>query len=263
MDRTASRMDDSDRAIDAQARSIPDLPGQDHAIVLRNLHEALRPRTYLEIGTSQGNSLRLVDCASVAVDPRFQLSADVIGTKPQCAFYQMTSDRYFEHHDPKLVLGGPIDLAFLDGMHHCEVLLRDFINTERHCRKNSVVILHDCVPVETSLTERSRTGETIETVEPHRHNWWLGDVWRTLLALKRHRRDLSITALDAPPSGLVCITGLDPQSTVLDDAYAAIVVDMLSWSLDEIGLAQFLRMIDLESTARVDTPEKIRRRFPQ
>jgi hypothetical protein len=247
-------MDDAAGSIEAT----PDLDGEDYLVVLERLHAELKPQTYLEVGTSRGNSLRLAACASVAVDPAFQLTADVIGEKPVCAFYQMPSDRYFARHDPQAVLGGPVEMAFLDGLHRCEFLLRDFINTERHCRTNAVVMLHDCVPVELPITERVNQGHAIHE---HRRNWWLGDVWRTLLALKRRRPDLRMTVLDAAPSGLVCITNLNPRSTVLSDDYPAIVAQMLSWSLQEIGLQAFRAMIDLESTSCLDTYEKITRRF--
>jgi hypothetical protein len=251
-------MDESGRSIDENAKSIPDLAGEDYLVVLRRLHRELRPRTYLEVGTSLGNSLRLVECASIAVDPAFQITEDMIGKKPVCALYQMTSDRYFEHYDPKSVLGGPIEMAFLDGMHHCEVLLRDFINTERHCKKNAIIVLHDCAPVELAIAERVRTSASIA---PHRRDWWVGDVWRTLLALKRRRPDLRITVLDAPPSGLACVTNLDPRSTALADGYVEIVDDMLSWSLDDIGLENFMRMIDPRPTSCVDSSEAISRLF--
>jgi hypothetical protein len=251
-------MDDGGQPIAEHPKSIPDLAGEDYLVALRRLHRELRPRTYLEVGTSQGNSFRLAECASVAVDPAFQITEDVIGTKPVCALYQMTSDRYFEDYDPKSVLGGPIEMAFLDGMHHCEVLLRDFINTERHCKKNAIIILHDCAPVELPIAGRIRTGSSIA---PHRRDWWVGDVWRTLLALKRRRPDLRITVLDAPPSGLAIVTNLDPRSTALAGSYADIVDDMLSWSLEDIGLENFMRMIDPRPTSCLESSEAISRLF--
>lgn len=242
----------------SMTQSLPDLAGEHYLIVLQRLHRELRPRTYLEIGTQTGASLRFATGAAIAVDPEFKLAPDVIGEKSVCAFYQMTSDRYFEHFDPKPVLGGPVEFAFLDGMHHCEYLLRDFVNVERHCRPDSVIVLHDCVPVEAPIADRVRHGRSIE---PHRHNWWLGDVWRTLRALQRYRTDLRITVLDAQPSGLVFVTSLDPQSTVLADCYASIVNEMLSWSLDDIGVESFLRTIDPQPTALFDTSEAIIQRL--
>ena len=55
-----------------------------------------------------------------------------IGTKPICAIYRATSDDYFARFNPQAALGATVELAFLDGMHLCEFLLRDFLNVERN-----------------------------------------------------------------------------------------------------------------------------------
>ncbi len=66
--------------------------------------------------------------------------------------------RFFARHDLGGLLGKPISMAFLDGMHHFEYLLRDFINTEKHCSSNSVILLHDCLPTDRHVARReSRT----------------------------------------------------------------------------------------------------------
>jgi len=49
--------------------------------------------------------------------------------------------------------------------------------------------------------------------------WWTGDVWKVLPVLKQYRKDLSITLLDCAPTGLVLVSNLNPESTVLADAY--------------------------------------------
>lgn len=107
----------------ATAQSMPDHAGVGYLQVLRTLHEVLQPRNYFEIGSFTGQSLALADCASLAVNPDFLF-------------------------EDAALLGDKVQLAFLDGMHRCEFLLHDFINTERHCAPNSIIALHDCVPVE-------------------------------------------------------------------------------------------------------------------
>src|SRR5207253_931962 len=98
-----------------------------------------------------------------------------IVAKPSLVLYQMASDAFFARNSPTVLFGAPIDMAFLDGLHRCEYLLRDFINTERHCRRNSVIALHDCLPVEGAITTRVEKYDT--STHPDRKTWWAGDVW--------------------------------------------------------------------------------------
>ena len=233
-------------ALEQPKDSMPDHRGIGYLSVLKRMHDVLAPTSYLEIGTNTGDSLTLATCSTIAVDPKFRLGGrDVIGKKPLCVFFQETSDKFFQQHDLKRILNGSIDMAFLDGMHHCEYLLRDFANTERHSCPHSMIALHDCVPVDLAIAGRTFS----QSRAVHRAYWWAGDVWRTLLALQKYRPDLSFTVLDAQPTGLVLITNLDPDSKVLIHDYASIVREMMSLSLAEIGLEQFFAMINLQSTS--------------
>ena len=68
--------------------------------------------------------------------------------------YQITSDAFFKDVDAISSLGGSPDIAFLDGMHLFEFLLRDFYNTESICDPSSVMILHDCLPLNEAMAHR-------------------------------------------------------------------------------------------------------------
>ena len=213
-------------------------------------HDASRPQRYFEIGTESGASLRISRCASLAVDPQFRLKGDVLGTKPACFFHQSTSDDFFALHDPSAILRGPIDLAYLDGLHHFEFLLRDFVNTERHCRAESVILLHDCIPTDLFMARREHDDMTLAPrMPPPLRSLWAGDVWKTLAILKTHRPDLTISCFDAPPTGLVAITGLDPRG---EKARAIPMAEVLSefesLSLPEFGAERFKAMLDLKGT---------------
>lgn len=239
--------------------SVADLVGEDYLHILQRIHATLSPKSYFEIGTHGGDSLLLARCASIAVDPNFQLGArNVIEAKPLCALYQVTSDAFFETIDPTLVFGRKIDFAFLDGMHRCEFLLRDFTNTERFCRPNSIIALHDCLPVEQPMAERNWIDAR---VEPHRIGWWAGDVWRTALLLKRRRPDLRIHTIAAPPTGLVLITNLDPASRALTQNYNRLVDEMLAMRLDEIGIDRLHEEMQPQPQSALDSEEKITARF--
>jgi hypothetical protein len=245
---------------DSLPESLPDFIGESYLGVLERLHRELRPRSYFEIGTKDGASLALSRCASLAVDPEFALrSAGPVLQKPFCGLYQTRSDDFFSTVDPVAVLGRNIDLAFLDGMHLSEFLLRDFLNTERYCRKNSVIALHDCLPLDLIMAERQYSKERQSSM--HRMDWWTGDVWRCALLLKRRRPDLSITALDAFPTGLVLITNLDPSSTLLVNQYSSFVEEMHATSLSDITLGGLHKELNVEQTSSLVRFDQIAARF--
>jgi hypothetical protein len=249
-------------AVFQKSTCVPDLEGAHYQTCLEALHRSLHPSAYLEIGTLNGETLALARCPSIAIDPQFDffqpLVAQIIA-KPCLFLFRMTSDDFFAEQDPVSLLGSGIDLAFLDGLHHCEVLLRDFMHVERYCKENSVIVLHDCLPVEEAIAERERTFDG--RVLPHRNGWWTGDVWRTALLLKRYRPDLSIAAFDAAPSGLVLITGLAPQSRILADHYAAHVERMSSWHLRDLGIDGLFEELGVEPAASLSDTEQMRARF--
>ena len=242
---------------------IPNLSGDHYCTVLRQLHATLEPHTYFEIGTRRGDTLALAKCAAIAVDPRFifddiEMVRQVVA-KPSLGLYQMSSDAFFAQNNPSALLGAPIDMAFLDGMHRCEFLLRDFINTERHCRRNSIIALHDCLPVEQAITARIEVYNI--AAHPDRGWWWAGDVWRTALLLKRRRPDLAITSIDLAPTGLVLITNLDPNNSSFCDGYSSHVHEMMSWDIGRIGIRSYFEEMKVEFTAALAAHEQITARF--
>ena len=196
--------------------------GTNYRAVLKRFHGVLKPATYLEIGVEKGGALAFAECASIAVDPDFQIASPVMNNKPSCFFFRCGSDTFFREHDPSRLFGRPIDLAFLDGLHHYEVLLRDFLNTEKHCRRGSIILMHDCLPID-SHAARRRVGDERWRERSAEPGHWAGDVWKTAAILKAARPELKIVAYDAPPTGLVAVTNLDAASTVLEERYFALV----------------------------------------
>ena len=180
--------------------------------------------------------------------------------KPACHLFRMTSDAFFARHDPKAILGAPVDVAFLDGMHLFEYLLRDFMHVEQHCRPNSVIVLHDCLPTDVGMTRR--VNPWTEADGPIRDSLaWTGDVWKVLPALRTYRPELRIHVFDAPPTGLVMVTGLDPASTVLRTRYFDIVEQFRDLDLVAIGLAAYTASQGPRSTRSLTTDIEFRRHF--
>ena len=184
--------------------------GTGYLKLLRRLHALKRPKTYLEIGTATGKTLALARCASIAIDPGFRLERDVGEPgKPACHLFETTSDAFFAAQNPIALFGRPIDLAFIDGLHLFEFALRDFMNIEPHCRPDSLIVLHDCLPVDEHMARRDRRDRS-RAADAEYPDAWAGDTWKALWILQRYRPDLRIFAFDAPPSGLVVVTRLDP-----------------------------------------------------
>jgi hypothetical protein len=150
----------------------------------------------------------------------------------------MTSDAFFAANDPRRLFGRRVDLAFLDGMHAFDFLLRDFINTERSCRPGSMIVMHDCLPLDPWMTRPySQIHETAETPFP---NHWTGDVWKMVPVLRATRPDLRLTVLDAQGTGLVVARGLDPFSPVLGERIDRLVAEWAPVQLRDYGMARLL-----------------------
>ena len=185
--------------------------------LLRRIHELRRPALYVEIGVHEGHSLAFVQPGTriVGVDPAPKVAEPPADT----TIVAQTSDDFFA--DPAALQGETIDLAFADGLHHWEQTLRDVANLERHSSPDSVILIHDCNPIDEVTAARERTTAV-----------WTGDVWKTVVALRRYRPDLTVTVADVGPSGLAIVTGLDPANSVLLDRYDEIVadIDRLGWA---------------------------------
>lgn len=181
--------------------------------VLGRLHEVLTPRGYLEIGVWVGESLRLSRTRTVAVDP-----VDRLTEPPPHADLHLvtaTSDDFFADPDPMGHLPA-LDLAFVDGMHLVEFVLRDLTNLERHSHAGTVVLLDDVFPRNVEEAARERTTRD-----------WTGDVFRIQEVLTRHRPDLTCVPLDTEPTGTMLVLGLDPTNTVLASRYEQIVAQAI------------------------------------
>jgi hypothetical protein len=212
---------------------------------LSKFHASRTPQSYLEIGVNKGKSLASVTCSSVGIDPKFILSSEVVGKKPFLFLAQMTSDDFFSRFDLFSFFPNGVDVAFLDGMHLFEYLLRDFINAEKFAHKDSVYFMHDCLPINYEMAERVRNGRA--RLDQQFGTYWTGDVWKLYPILKEFRPDLEITILDCPPTGLVMIRNMDSKSTILRDNYDAIVARYSDVVLDEEGLLRLRQSMTIAS----------------
>ena len=179
-------------------------PAMSRHELLRQMHQVLEPRTYFEIGVFSGSSLSLSRTKTIAVDPDFRTRSEI---SCDLRTFKLKSDDFFAHHEGFAHFGDEhIDLAFIDGMHLSEFVLRDFINTEKHSSKGTVVIFDDVLP--RNDLEAYRIRRTVD---------WAGDVYKIWSILREYRPDLVVIPLNTSPTGKMLVTNLDPISTVLED----------------------------------------------
>jgi hypothetical protein len=188
------------------------LSGAGYIEVIERLVDFLRPKRYVEIGVERGAVLGLLAPSTrvVGVDPEPQFEADSF---PQnVSIFLQTSDDFFAANDLSKLLGGAFDLAFIDGLHTFEQVLKDFINLEKYAASDSVILIHDCLPLDRRTSSPER-----ETV------FWTGDVWKIIPCLKRERPELQIFTIPTYPAGLGVVSGLRPGNIWLSEQYSTVV----------------------------------------
>lgn len=198
---------------------------------LAEIHARYRPRNYLEIGVSEGDSLRLSRVPSIAVDPDFRI---VRGLRCDLHLVRDTSDAFFGRRDPIRHLrsgrnplrnlrrgrpllahylgGNVVDFAFIDGLHLFEFALRDFMNVERFSGPGSIIVFDDVYP--RSADEAARNRHTSD---------WTGDVYKIIDVLRQHRPDLLVLPMNTKPTGVLVVLGADARNTTLRTRYDAVV----------------------------------------
>lgn len=188
----------------------------DYLLRLADIHRRKQPRTYLEIGVWSGRSLSLArpDTLAIGVDPNPEIT-EILPRRVK--IFCETSDLFFATRDVNIEFDGlPIDLVFIDGFHHFEYALRDFINATKYCASDALILIHDVLPQDARMALRTRETEA-----------WTGDVWKVIPALKKYAPKLQITTFETLPTGLAVINNIDPSDTTLLDNYDRIVREFI------------------------------------
>ena len=173
---------------------------------IAKVHELLKPNFYFEIGVREGHSAALARCRAIGVDPASNINQNLPST---FELFPLLSDEFFEELPE--TFDAP-DLAFIDGMHLFEYVLRDFINVEKNVNHHSVIIIDDIFPSTEAQASRERKTKA-----------WMGDVWKIKECLAIYRPDLICISVDTYPSGLLLVFGADCASTILTEKYNEIV----------------------------------------
>lgn len=209
---------------------------------LGRLHENYKPRTYFEIGVNDGRSLALSRVPTVAVDPAHRITSEI---SCDLRLVKATSDDFFAREKPLAHFGDkPLaDLAFIDGMHLFEYVLRDFINTEKYATWSSVIVFDDQLPHNVDQAARDRhTG------------FWTGDVYKIIPVLQRYRPDLRLAVMDTEPTGVMVVFGADPTNTVLADKYDEIMDQFLLKDPQQVPEELITRSAAMQPEVLLDAP---------
>ena len=197
-------------------------PGDDYIQILKALHEKIQPKFYLEIGVAEGDTLSCVmqSTDAVGIDPNPRIKRRI---SPNIDIFTETSDAFFAAYEKRPQFAArKIDLAFIDGLHHFEQALRDFINVEKRATNDGLIVLHDCIPFDEVNSGRDDTAAH-----------WVGDVWKTLAVLLDHRPELDIKIIGAPPSGLVLVSHLSPDLRILEQKFVSLVDSYLPLQFED------------------------------
>jgi hypothetical protein len=208
---------------------------------LAALMKKVRPRTYLEIGTRFGDSLRFSRVPSIAIDPGFMIKHEIAA---DVQLVRSTSDEFFARKDPLARFPRPvIDYAFIDGMHLSDFALRDFMNVERWTQPGSVIVLDDMLSRNVDEAARDRfTGP------------WTGDVYKVLDALRQLRPDLITIEVNTDGSGVAIVLLPDASSRVLHDHYDRLVAEMVTPDPQDVPAAVLNRTYAVDPEQIVDSP---------
>lgn len=229
--------------------------GQRYSDFLAILHRSMVFDWYLEVGCRAGRTFSPVRGNTIAVDPFFKADQNIIGAKRRLFVFQETSDDFYATGFLKKN-GIQLSFSFLDGMHLFEYLLRDFMNTEANSHPDGVIALHDCVPFAPGMMSRD--------IDNLPQGPWTGDVWKLIPILQTYRPDLKVEVLDCRPTGLVLVSGLNPKSTKLRQAYDRILAEWTTVELAGYGVERFFGSfvpVDPEAYAAAGYPAfaKVRR----
>jgi hypothetical protein len=209
---------DATRLAEHLNESLRRLPGPAYYQVLRWIHRLVEPANYLEIGVHKGISLVQARpgtlCIGVDPEPRIEapIDEDIERKLPETTIYELTSDEFFARYDLTELFGGPVGLAFIDGLHLFEQVLWDFVNVERHSDAQTMILLHDCLPLDAVTASRDRTTD-----------FYCGDVWKAALALRRLRPELEMVTVRTPPTGLCLVRGLGAANRSLEQELPEVI----------------------------------------
>jgi hypothetical protein len=178
--------------------------------VISRIVEATRCKTYVEIGVNTGEIFfNIHSPEKIAVDPHFKFSSaqrfkrtslHKLSAGEREHFFETTSDDFFQSNAGALKNG--IDVAFIDGLHTWEQVMKDVDNTLKFLNDGGVIILHDCNPLNEAgaWPVKNSIDEVLKLAGAGKiggwNGMWNGDVWKAVAEIRSTRKDLNLFTLD-------------------------------------------------------------------
>jgi hypothetical protein len=154
-------------------------------VLTKNTHK------YLEIGIEYGYTFSNTHFLhKVGVDPDPKCDTNIAGSE----IFDCTSDYYFDNISNSTncienLKQCAFDVVFIDGMHHCENVLRDFNNSINKLTKNGFIFIDDCIPLNYNEQLKIPTKHFYEKGILKYGEEWTGDVWKFLYHLLKNYKD--------------------------------------------------------------------------
>jgi glycosyltransferase involved in cell wall biosynthesis len=133
---------------------------------------------YLEIGVEHGytfNNTHFINKVGVDPDPKFDNNTIV----------KLTSDEYFATSK----MDDRFDAIFIDGMHHCENVARDFNNSVKHLNNGGTIFIDDCIPLNYNEQLKVPKSHYYENGILKYGEEWTGTVWKFMYYLLLNHSD--------------------------------------------------------------------------
>jgi hypothetical protein len=154
--------------------------------------------TYLEIGSQSGKSFLPIKCKNkIAVDPVFNIPLEKrikwLFKNPlniRNKYFEETSDDFFLKRKSILKKTNGIDVVLIDGLHTFKTSLTDVFNSLEYLNMEGEIILHDCYPPNNAAATPAMSKN--EAAKLGIEGWtgeWCGDVWKTIVYLRRSLSD--------------------------------------------------------------------------
>lgn len=140
--------------------------------LLNFLINEINAKKYLEIGVEYGGNFANVRCEhKTGVDPDYSVAT--------LATHHMTSDDFFKNN------AETFDVIFIDGLHHCDQVYRDVINSMKFLNEGGYIVCHDMNPLDEILQ-----------IVPRPQPSWCGDCWKAWVKLRFENSILNMRILE-------------------------------------------------------------------